>query len=29
MRNVVSAVGETLKDMRIQQVAPPAERRAA
>jgi 2-aminoethylphosphonate-pyruvate transaminase len=29
MRNVVSAVGETLKDMGIKQVAPAAERRAA
>jgi len=29
MRNVVSAVGETLKDMGIKQVASAAERRAA
>jgi 2-aminoethylphosphonate-pyruvate transaminase len=29
MRNVVSAVGETLKDMGIQQVAPAAARKAA
>jgi 2-aminoethylphosphonate-pyruvate transaminase len=29
MRNVVSAVSETLRDMGIKQVAPAAERRAA